>query len=152
MNTGVTHPPKAFVRVGLAFMKNMADYMPGTTLNKTMVAKALTKLNELAPGIVPAYYAYLQNSSIIKTAMAASRDARAKARYQAKQVLDAQLSSVQAGATAFANALATIGQVLLPGFVSQPTSTAMLGNILNGYAESNSKPYGVKSGVTYMKI
>lgn len=152
MNTGVTHPPKAFVRVGLAFMKDMAGYVPGTTLTKDMVTQSLTKINELAPGIVPAYYAYLQNSALLKANLAATREQKAKARYEAKQVLDAQLSSTEAGATAFANALASMSQVLLGGFIAQPITAGMLGGILSGYADANTKPYAIKPGVKYARI
>lgn len=155
LGSGINRPPGSFLRIGMAFMKNLGDgdkvvqnargkyvMLPFT---KPMLVKALMKLDSIAPGLVGAYAAYQIDSVEIKKLRSAEREKNREIREKNLALYNSVVGDISEALDAFSGTLATAANLLLPG-VGRKATEENIAPLLTSYTDGPKKGTVLKPG------
>lgn len=155
LGTGINRPPGSFLRIGMAFVKelgggnkvvkNPRGRLMQIPFTKTMLISALLKLDALAPGLLSAYSAYQLDSIDMKRLKNEERERNQETRNIAMQLYNESVYDLSTALEGFQGTLATASNMLLPEVV-RPMTDATLGPLLSEYTDGPKKGAVMKGG------
>lgn len=155
LGSGINRPPGSFLRIGMAFMKNLGGgdkvvqnnrgkyvMVPFT---KSMLIKALLRLDTIAPGLVGAYSAYQMDAVEIRKLRNAEREKNREIREKNLAMYNSLVGDVTEALDAFSGTLATASNLLLPG-VGRKATEENIAPLLTSYTDGPKKGTILKAG------